>query len=160
MSDTIPEDIKRSPGRPKTIADALPVKKGKKSWKPAALNEFMNKEAGYTYRMIRKDPDNLAKKQAEGWETVSAVQSGKTKRDDPGRINDGKPMTSVQEGKDWVLGRIPEEDAQARNDYFSNENQRRVAGLTAHLKKEAAKEGTAIHGNITISSRHGTQEID
>lgn len=154
------QDIKRSPGRPKSISEDMPVKKGKRSWKPASLNEFFNKEAGYVYRMVRKDPDNLAKKSVEGWETVSAIQSQNTKREEPGRINDGKPMTSVQEGKDWVLQRIPEELAQDRNSYFDNENQRRVSGLTAHLKNDLAKEGAGTHGNITISSRQGTQIIE
>lgn len=153
MNEAIPQDIKRGPGRPA-------AKKGKSSWKPASLNEFYNKEPGYVYRMVRKDPDNLAKKEVEGWEKVSAIQGMDTKRVDPGRINDGKPMTTVQEGKDWVLARIPEELAQERRDYFQNETDRRVAGLTAHLKKETAKEGTDTHGNITISSRQGTQVIE
>lgn len=152
MNEAIHQEIKRSVDRP--------VKKGKPSWKPASLNEFFNKEPGYVYRMVRKDPDNLAKKSVEGWETVSAIQSQNTKRDEPGRINDGKPMTSVQEGKDWILQRIPEELAEERREYFSNETERRVAGLTAHLKKEVGKEGATTHGNITISSRQGQQIIE
>ncbi len=153
MSESISQETKRGPGRP-------PVKKGRSSWKPASLNEFYNKEPGYVYRMVRKDPDNLAKKEAEGWEKVSSLQSGDLKRADPGRIDDGKPMTTVQEGKDWVLAKIPEELAVERREYFQKETDRRVAGLTAHLKKEAAKEGTDTHGNITISSRQGTQVIE
>lgn len=160
MSES-PQDIKRGPGRPKQAeVSTAPVKKGRPTWKPASLNEFYNKEPGYVYRMVRKDPDNLAKKEVEGWEKVSAIQGMDTKHINPGRIDDGKPMTTVQEGKDWVLARIPEELAEERRDYFQKETDRRVEGLTAHLKKEAAKEGTGTHGNITISSRSGTQIIE
>lgn len=154
MIEQIPQEIEN----PKRAG--RPPKKGKPTWKPASLNEFHNKEDGFRYRMVRKDPDNLAKKSAEGWETVSAINGGNTKHVEAGRINDGKPITSVQEGKDWILQRISEEEALERDKYFNKENARRESGLTAHFKKEAAKEGAETHGNITISSRNGTKVID
>ena len=134
------------------------VKKGKSSWAPASLNEFYDKEPGYRYRMSSKDPTNLAKKAQEGWETVSAINSANTIHDSPDRIQDGKKMTSVQEGHDWILQRIPEETAKERDEYYNNESERRVAGLTAHLKREIGN--APIHGNINISSRRGTQVIE
>lgn len=150
---------KKRAGRPVTKA---PVKKGKSSWKPAALNEFFNKEDGYRYRMAAKDSKTLAKREREGWETVSGVQGSSTEHDSPGRIHDGKNLTSVQEGHDWILQRIPEETALERDAYFNNETERRTLGLTAHLKREMQnKAGNApIHGNITISSSRGTQVIE
>lgn len=150
MSDLAQEISKR--GRPK-------LKKGKSSWTPASLNEFSDKEDGYRYRMSRKDPDNLAKKAQEGWETVSKLNAD-TKYDDPERIEDGKGLTSVLEGRDWVLQRIPEETAKKRDEYYNGETERRVSGLTAHVKKEIGKTGGQAHGEITISSRNGTQVID
>lgn len=150
------EQVKRGPGRPKQ-EDSL--KKGKSSWKPASLNDFNNKEEGYRYRMSRKDPVNLQKKADEGWETVSAIQSSETSHNSPDKIEQGKPLTSVREGHDWILQRIPEELAQGRDDYYNAETERRTAGLTAHIKKEMAKEGAGMHGDITISSRKGTQTI-
>jgi len=138
----------------------MSIKKGNASWKPASLNEFSNKEPGYRYRMSRKDPDNLSKKAQEGWETVSSKDSSQTKHIDPERISDGKPLTSVNEGHDWVLQRIPEELAQARDRYYDNENERRIAGLTAHVKKDVANVGGNTHGEITISSRKGTKTIE
>ena len=135
------------------------IKKGKPRWKPASLNEFTNKEAGYRYRMSRKDPENLEKKAREGWENVDST---KTKHVDAGRVDDGKPLTSVNEGKDWILQRIPEELAKERDEYYNAENERRVSGLTAHLKKDMKEKGgnAPVHGNITISSRKGTETID
>lgn len=135
------------------------LKKGNSSWKPASLNEFTNKEEGYRYRMSRKDPNNLSKKAQEGWENVSETQSANTKQIDPNRIEHGKPLTSVVEGSDWILQRIPEEKAQERDGYFNSENERRIAGLTAHVKKDVADKGGVAHGEITISSRRGQQVI-
>lgn len=136
------------------------MKKGRTSWSPASLNEFTGKEPGYRYRMSRKDPENLSKKEQEGWETVSAVQSADTKHTPAGRIDDGANLTSVQEGRDWVLQRIPEELAGKRDEYYNGEVERRTAGLTAHMKKEVGKSGAEVHGKITISSRSGEQVID
>lgn len=146
------EQVKRGPGRPKPV-DTL--KKGNTSWKPASLNEFSDKEDGYRYRMSRKDPNNLSKKSQEGWETVSAIQSSSTKHQEDGRIEHGKPLTSVLEGTDWVLQRIPEDLALQRDAYHNNEVDRRVRGLTDHIKKDFGKEGAETHGEITISSRKG-----
>jgi len=145
------EEAKRGPGRPKQ--DTL--KKGNSSWKPASLNDFVDKEDGFRYRMSRKDPNNLAKKEQEGWVNVSAVQGSQTKHIEAGRIDDGKALTSVQEGHDWILQRIPENVAAERDAYYNNESERRVAGLTAHIKKELGNEGAETHGDITISSRKG-----
>lgn len=131
------------------------LKKGNSSWKPASLNDFINKEDGYRYRMSRNDPANLAKKAQEGWETVSGVNNSDTKHEATNRVDHGKPLTSVQEGHDWVLQRIPEELAKERDEYYNNESERRVAGLTAHIKKDLGKEGADTHGEITISSRKG-----
>lgn len=152
------EDVKRGPGRPATKQDSA-VKKGNSSWSPASLNEFQGKEDGYRYRMSRKDANNLSKKSQEGWETVSALQSNNITHEDPNRIEHGKPLTSVHEGHDWVLQRIPEEVAQKRDEYYNNEAERRTKGLTAHVKKELGKEGAAAHGDITISSRQGTTTL-
>lgn len=151
------EQVKRGPGRPAKQEDTL--KKGNSSWTPASLNEFTNKEPGYRYRMSHKDPQNLSKKHKEGWENVSKLDSAQTKYVEPNKIEHGKPLSSIYEGHDWVLQRIPEEVAQGRDAYFNNETERRTAGLTAHIKKEMSKEGAGAHGDITISSRKNTQTI-
>jgi len=138
------------------------VKKGNSSWKPASLNEFSDKEPGYTYRMVRKDQANVAKKHREGWETVSGLHDSNVKYDDPNRIEHGKSLTSMHEGHDWILMRTPDENVEERAKYYDAENARRVEGLTAHIKKEMHdKAGNApVHGEITISSRKGTKVLD
>jgi len=147
------EDVKRGPGRPKSTETAL--KKGTPSWKPASVTEVTNKEDGYRYRWSNKLPDNLAKKAAEGWENVSAKVS-------ENRIEHGQPLTSITEKHDVILQRIPEELAGGRDAYHDEKNKRRMAGLTSHLKKEMREKGgnAAVHGDITISSRRGTETFE
>jgi hypothetical protein len=143
------EDTKRGPGRPK--ADTL--KKGVKSWTPAAVTDVTNKEAGYRYRWVNKDPDNLAKKKAEHWEYVdSATDSANAPAP---RMEDGSPMTSVVDKRDVVLMRIPEEFAQGRDAYMNNKADSRIAAVTKQTKADLAKEGAEMHGDITISTRRG-----
>lgn len=136
-----------------------PLKRGNSSWKPASVTDVVNKEPGNRYRWVNKDPDNLAKKEAEGWETINGLQADKASPVGSNRIEEGKPLTSVYEKRDVVLMRLPEETALQRDAYYNAENERRVTGLTAHIKKEAGKEGTGVHGEITISSRRGEQTI-
>lgn len=151
-------DEKRGPGRPPKVEQP---KRGKRSWKPAALNEFFNKEPGYRYRMASKDPYILAKRKQEGWETVSATTGNGEAYQDPSRVGtDGKQLTSVIEGPDWILQRVPDEIADDMIAYYQEETDRRTSGLTAHLKKEVGREGASTHGEITINSRKGTQIID
>lgn len=140
---------KRGPGRP-----AKQEKKGKSSWKPASVTEVTNKEDGYRYRWVNKNKDNVAKKLQEGWELIKADAPEE-------RIEHGQSLTSVTEKHDVVLMRLPEEsatgqDAQSRDQWLEEKNERRLAGLTAHLKKDLNKEGAEAHGEITISSRKGT----
>lgn len=157
MNEQVEAEPKKAGRPPKAQA---PLKKGNSSWQPASLNEFTNKEPGFRYRMSRKDANNLSKKSQEHWETVSDLNGAKTKHIGSGRMDDGASLSSVQEGHDWVLQRIPEEIAQSRDDWHNAETARRTSGLTAHVKKDLAKEGARTHGSITISSLKGDQIIE
>ncbi len=145
------------------LTNSPSIKKGNSTWSPANVAEIEGKEEGYRYRKIRKDADNVARKKQEGWEIVSGVNGqSTTAQAGNGRINDGSSLTSVREGTDWILGRMPEEVALKREAHFNGETERRTKGLTAHLKKEMNNKGggASVHGDITISSRHGTQVIE
>ncbi len=143
------EDVKRGPGRPKSLNT------GNSSWAPASVTDVAFKEPGYRYRWSRKDADNLYKKEAEGWQTVSGVTSDQAIPENSNKILEGKSLSSVYEKHDVILQRLPEETALERDKYWNAESERRVAGLTAHIKKDLAKEGASAHGDITISSRKG-----
>lgn len=158
MSETEQEETKKL-GLPKTQSTP-PVKKGKPSWKPASVTDVTDKEDGYRYRWSRKSADNIAKKEAEGWETVNKGSSDKAKPTDDGKVDSPKSMTSVYEKHDVILQRIPEETAQGRDAYMNEKTKRRTLGLTSHFKKEAKEAGNApVHGEITISSLRQEQTI-
>lgn len=150
----------RGPGRPPKPAIGAVIKKGKPTWKPASAMEVINKEDGYRYRWANKAPDNLSKKELEGWETVSGLQGDRSRHVDPDRIDVGKPMTSIHERHDCLLMRIPEEIAEGRDAFMNNKTEQRTHALTAHVKKAARDEGTETHGEITISSRRKQQVIE
>lgn len=145
------DDVKRGPSGSAKLGNTL--KKGNSSWKPASVTDVVGKEPGYRYRWSSKDANNLQKKEAEGWETVNGLSADSVVPVDSNKINDGKKLTSVYEKHDVVLQRIPEELALQRDAYYNNESERRVSGLTAHVKKDLGKEGAEMHGDITISSR-------
>lgn len=167
---TISSEEKRGPGRPSSAKQSLqemqPIgersaKKGKRSWKPAALLDVVDKEKGFRYRWVNKDKQNMFNKQNEGWETVSGITFDRSKQpDDVKRMIDGANMGTMLEKHDSILMRLPEEMGLERDAYYNNETARREAGITSHVKKEAGKQGTDIHGEITISSRHGTKTVE
>lgn len=162
MSDTQEAHVKRGPGRPPKLSEpeSLGMKKGVKSWTPANVTEIENKEDGYVYRRISKAPDNITKKKLEGWEIVSGTNDPNTTQiAGYGRINDGKQLTSVVGGTDWILARMSEDMVAERERYFLGETGRRTKGLTAHLRSEMKGEAP-VHGEIKISSRTGTQIIE
>lgn len=150
----VPEESKRGPGRHKSEATVPAVKKGKPTWNPANVDDVFDKEGGYRYRKVNKDPRNMAKKLAEQWEIISDVNGNTTKQEvGYGRIDAGKPLTSVRESYDTVLMRIPEDVAKERDAYINNENQRRVSGLKRQTKEELGSSNAPTHGSISMEKR-------
>lgn len=150
------EEVKRGPGRPKQN-EAVPVKKGNPTWSPADVAEIQGKEPGFTYRKVRKDPNNIAKKIQEGWEIVSAINgSGTTSKAGYGRIDDGSGLTSVREGSDWILAKMPEEMKEQRAAFYNEKTNRLERALYANAKRDirqSSKGGAPVHGSVTIERR-------
>lgn len=145
-------EVKRGPGRPPK--EDTPIKKGNSTWKPANILDIYDKEAGYTYRIVEKSPRNVAKKQREGWEVISGVQSAGTANAPNNYLNNGSQMTSVIEGHDYVVMRIPEEMAQERTDYFNAESGRRMSALKRQTGDDLGKvAGAPVHGSITMEKK-------
>jgi hypothetical protein len=149
MIDVI--ENRRGPGRPLKEEVKETVKKGKKSWSPSNLGDIIEKEAGYRYRRVRKDDENVSKKLEEGWEFVSGINSPKTKALHPdSRPDEPNNLTSNVEGRDWVAMRLDDETAKLRDDYHND----RTGRLEARIKSEARKEiGSSVHGSITKESK-------
>jgi len=130
------------------------LKKGNSTWKPANVVDVINKEPGFRYRRIEKSPTNIAKKKEEGWEILSGLQADKTKAETgAGRINDGTSMTSVLEGYDYVIGRIPEELAQSRDEYMNEKTERTTRALFKQTKKDLGKDEAPTHGHIEMTKK-------
>lgn len=154
---------KRGVGRPPKEAQEQ-KKKGNPSWKPANVVDVLNKEDGYRYRLVNKEERNLQKKKQEGWEILSGMNSGKTSIESGyGRINDGKPLTSVLEGSDYVVARLPEEIGKQRDEYYNQRSQMMTKSLYRDTRKEIGKNTggqTTIHGELTIEQGGKTTVIE
>lgn len=138
-------------GRPPNSPEA---KKGHPTWKPANVDETYDKEGGYRYRWLNEDSSNISKKELENWEIVSDTAGTKTKSDiGYGRIDDGKPLTSVRKRVGQVLGRIHEDAAEGRDMFFNAKSQRFVSSLKRDAKEGLSREGAPIHGSITIEKK-------
>lgn len=132
---------------------AAPLKKGTGTWKPANVLDIFDKEEGFRYRIVEKSARNIAKKQHEGWEIVSKLESPKTGNNTGNYMDTGKQLTSVLDGYDYVVMRIPEEKALERDAYFNNESARRVSALKRKTKEDLGKDGAPIHGTITMEKK-------
>lgn len=108
----------------KTLDTPLkPKKTGKKSWRPAQMLHTMNEKPGYRYRWCDKDPANLDKKKAEGWEFVGTPQTDKPDAScaaDSDIDYAGNGLTSITEYRELVRMRLDEETALARDEYYNN----------------------------------------
>lgn len=145
------------PGKIKSQA----VKKGKPTWKPASVTDVIEKEPGKRYRLLNKDPDNLSRKKAEGWEIESGVTNPQAHMKHDGSMHTGSNLTSAYERRDVILASMPEELAQERDAYMNEKTRKRTAALTSHFRKEAKEAGNApVHGEITISSLREQNTID
>ena len=161
-------EAKRGPGRPaktpEQSQDAAPsVKKGKPTWKPASVINVKPRE-GFTPRMINKDPDNMARKLAEGWEVESGLNAKQSSQTEGyGRIHDGKPVSTVTERHDCILGWMPNDQVEARREFYADRTQRLEQALTREAKSDMAKATGgkgAVHGAITIEKRGNRTVID
>lgn len=134
--------------------NTLSLKKGNPTWKPANVDDVFDKEDGFRYRKINKDQSNIAKKKAEGWEILSDVAGTQTTMEGGyGRINDGKPLTSVREGTDYVLGRLPEEIAKERDAFFNNKTDRQMSSLRKQATTDLGGVGGVTHGSISMEKK-------
>jgi len=154
MNEALTSDVtKRGPGRPPK-EDSVEMKKGRDSWQPASILDVFDKEDGFRYRVVEKSHRNVAKKLREGWEMVSALASPQTGNNSIGNgIDIGRSLTSVHEGHDYVIMRMPEETGKLRDNYINRENERRTMALKRLTSEDIRKTGAPVHGSITMEKR-------
>ena len=138
-----------------------PVKKGKKSWRPARKLDALNKAPGFRYRYVSTDYANLQKKLAEGWEFVNPSTGIPGQHNPSAReIADGKNLDTVQKMRELVLMALPEEIALERDAYHAQKTRHRAQALenslTQDLDKAASATGSrhkaVAHGSIKIGA--------
>lgn len=126
------------------------MKKGNKSWKPATVLETFKKNPNYGYRYCANTPENILKKQAEGWELVNKVTDSQVEIDTAQQTN---PVTGGMNVRELVLMRIEKGTLEARKAYFDEKADQQEKGIKAQLQSEARKEGNAvIQGDIKIET--------
>lgn len=125
-------------------------KKGASSWAPAQKLK-VPPIPGFRQRWVDKDPANVQKKQAEGWDFDNKSEHSYREQ------QDGKNLSTVNEYRELVLMKIPEEVAQERDAYFQAITDRQTIGLKEDLDKqmqsEAARDGkpgVRARGRIVI----------
>ena len=100
------------------------VKTGKKSWRPAKMLHTMGEADGFRYRWCDKDPANLDKKQAEGWEFVSKSKQVDKPDATTASASDieyaDRTLTTLTEYRELIRMRLPEDIALERDAYFNN----------------------------------------
>lgn len=126
-----------------------PVKKGSRSWVPAAPLGIKSRDPAARLRWVSTESANMLKKRAEGWEMASKNDAV---HDRPNGVESGVGTSAgVLEYRDMVLMKIPEEMARAREDYYREAAQQQLAGLTARAKNDIrSKTGAVIDGEIKI----------
>lgn len=128
------------------------VKKGKPTWKPAAMLNVTKTIDGHRARWVHNDRQNILRKQAEGWVFANEITGIKREHEHPEKVEDGHSLTTTTEYRDMVLMALPEEMAKAREEYFNEKTEQQTRGLKRDLEKEMrnGENTAAIHGKIVI----------
>lgn len=136
------------------LADSLrgrkkAVKKGNRSWQPAAPLGIKAKDPSSRLRWVHAESANMLKKRAEGWEQADV---GDAVHDRPNGVESGAGTPAgVLEYRDMVLMKMPEEMAREREAYYRNTSQEQLQGLKTRAKRDIrSKTGVSVEGDITI----------
>lgn len=128
-------------------------KKGKRSWKPAQKLDVRDKQDGFRYRFRDKDPQNIQRARAEGWEFVNPITGIPGEHVDPEDAQ--KDLTSTTEYRELTLMALPEDIAQSRDEHFRELTRNQTVGLKDRLQGDLDKEApeghkTSATGSIVI----------
>lgn len=141
---------------PRGIPKKKEVKKGRPSWDESSTLLVYNKtgdlfsrgDDGFVYRWEENDPPRIQIQKARGWEIVSEVANvGVVRGIDGDTVDDGTPLTTVQEYRELVLMRLPEELAKDREQHMQEKADRQMqivtgGGTQGHDQIEDARQRT------------------
>lgn len=138
------------------MTEVKEAKKGRKSWRPAALLNTHDIPEGYQARWVNTaDPANQARRFADGWQPLSSVTNTKAGHVRPDHIEDGKPLTTVTEYRGSTLCVLTNEDYREHREHFNEMTRRQTAGLREKAEarnRDQARSGMAakIYGKTII----------
>lgn len=118
-------------------------KKGKPTWRPAEQLLVDNKDPNFVYRWCAKDPANLARKRAEGWQPVNGLTGMSADHERPETVMGGSPLTGVTEYRELVLMALPKDIAEARRAHFNEQTDRQARGVKDRLTHEISSAARA-----------------
>lgn len=134
------------------------------SWKPASRTGTIKAPEGYVVRWCHDTPENIAKKKAEGWETLDTTKFPDAKISDyEHRTTDSEGLTSsVLKRNELVAMILPKETAEDRKAYYEQETVDRTNSILSksEVKKLLAKGDPRNVKNIHSIDDEGNLVID
>jgi hypothetical protein len=124
---------------------------GTKPWDPKTnpwhsdMFRLKTTRAGFRTRFV--NPENVEKKELQGWSIANAEHYGGVKDD---KIQDGKPLNTRVVRRGMVLMELPEEMAKAREAHIENMNRRSEQDAKARVKKAAMEVNREIGDGISV----------
>ena len=126
------------------------TKKGRSSWQPARFLQVKGKDPAYNYRWCVDNPENLAKKELEGWDFVDTTKE-KLQGIRPDGIDMGKSLDSRMRARGHVLMKMPKETVEARKEYYAKKVDETIETIRTDASGSIRKEGAKPYGTLKIS---------
>ena len=128
---------------------------GNTPWKPATPLDYPT-PPGFRDRYCVQTPENIQKKESEGWFIVKDKR-GKPVVDSKKTAIDGKPLDDTVTYRSLILMRIPEETAKARDKYYADLNNAKQGANAERFEADTAGEsagypGAGAYGNVTVTT--------
>lgn len=134
-----------------------PVKRGRASWKPARKLDIKGRDENFVYRWCEKDPNNLSRKEAEGWTVANSLTDSGVEHKNPREMEDGAALGGATEYRELVLMKLPKGMASERADYYREINDGRVRSIHRNAQKKLT--GAAREEGATVAEVHGETTI-
>jgi len=127
----------------------------KPGWRPASKNPELRAPSGYTARWVSKEPGEIARKRAEGWE-VMRPEDNKAPEIVQHDVNDGKAVHNGIVFRDLIAMMLPNELKKEREEYYRKENLEAKKAILDKTDRDAKKMGIQTYapnkgGRIVIN---------
>lgn len=125
------------------------------TYQPADMLEVLNKDQRYAYKWLSvKQLEKNNWRDYRGWEIVKSIESSGEGSNENPLPHSNDPLDSTVRSGDLILGRMPREQADARNEFYRKKNEARQELLT--LKGKYGSEDI-LSGNF--DSRRGNKIV-